>query len=574
MGLDSTWSSRANGALRIGINQWPDGANGGGPQSTAGAISADPQTGPGNWVFFAVAYDPSQASAQLKYYFGKGDQLAQIDTANDYKGGLDNGGLIELTGPLTVGNFGGVVGARTETGPGGGSRVFRGLMDELRIYRVALSLEEVRQAQLNGEPPPVAISITQQPGSQVVFAGQTATFRVRVNGSSPYRYQWERDRQPIAGATNETYTLTATLADSGASFRAVVGNLLGTLPSDPAKLTVMEENGHKIALSFSEGQGAATANQGNVGGSGTLNLNDNFPVFTDRVPAGAFAPPNNSWAIDFDVIAEGQGGRAIDFTNAYGGTIGPMKGFTLTGWLNCRDQQFGWGGNRILYCQTSPGVGGFDLVQHQDGTLWIGVNQWPDGSPNSPAKSVKGLSTDPAAGNANWVFFAFTYDGTAATGNANFYFGSPTEAAALDSTFDYDRGVINAVGRLTVGNFSGVDAGARNGTGNEGGSRVFRGLMDELNVYNKVLTLGEIQAAQKAPPGVGQVLSVPIGVAREGNQLALTWESPANFQLQYRTALDQGGWLDETTAPTLNGNRKTVSLPATGSARFYRLISR
>ena len=62
-----------------------------------------------------------------------------------------------------------------------------------------------------------------------------------------------------------------------------------------------------------------------------------------------------------------------------------MTGFTVTGWLNCRDLRYGWGGNRILYCQASPGVGGFDLVQEAGGVLWVGVNQWPDAQPNSPA---------------------------------------------------------------------------------------------------------------------------------------------------------------------------------------------
>ena len=34
----------------------------------------------------------------------------------------------------TVGNFGGVIAARNEVGPSGGSRVFRGLIDEVRVY--------------------------------------------------------------------------------------------------------------------------------------------------------------------------------------------------------------------------------------------------------------------------------------------------------------------------------------------------------------------------------------------------------------------------------------------------------
>jgi hypothetical protein len=520
-----------------------------------------------------VTYDPIPASGNLKYYFGKGNQLAQLDTAYDYKGGVENGGLVEFTGRLTVGNFGEVVGARTETGPNGGSRVFRGLTDEIKIYNQALAQEDIHRAQLNGEAPPVPIAITQQPASQTVFAGQSVTFKVRVNGSTPYNYQWQRNDVPIQGATNQTYTLVANLADSGARFRVVAGNLLGSVPSDAATLTVLEENGHKIFLSFSEGKGTNTANQGNLAGSGSLVVKNNFPTFTSLVPVGAFAPANNSSSVDFGVIAEGQGGRAIDFTNRFGNTIGPMSGFTLTGWLNCRDLRYGMGGNRLLYCQASMGSGGFDLVQEAGGALWIGVNQWPDAQPNSPAKSSPRITEDPAAGNDNWAFFAFTYDGTVATGNASFYFGSSTQAAALDVTVDYDRGVINSIGRLTVGNFSAVDAGARNGTGNGGGSRVFRGLLDELNVFNKVLTLDEIRAVQKAPAEV-PVQAVPLTAAIQDNEIVISWPATAGFQLQYRAELGQGSWADETTAPVVTGNQSTVRLPLTGPARFFRLISR
>lgn len=566
----------ANGALRIGINQWPDGANGGGPQSSAGVIQADPQTAPANWVFFAVTYDPALEAGQLKYYFGSPATLAALDTAHSYRGGLDNGGWLESTGFLTLGNFNDTVGARNETGPGGGSRVFRGILDEVRVYDQALELADVQQAQLNGALPPVAVTITRHPAPQTVFAGQPVTFTVQASGSAPFTYQWQRNATDIPGASEASFTLDpATSADQGASFRVRVSNVAtpAGVWSEAATLTVLAENGHKVFLSFSEGLGTTTVNLGNIGGSATLVLANDLPVFSPRVPTGPYAPTGNTSAMDFGVIADGEGGRALDLTGAVTPTLGSMTGFTVTGWLNCRDLRYGWGGNRILYCQTSPGVGGFDVVQEAGGVLWVGVNQWPDAQPNSPARSFGALTEDPEAGEANWVFFAFSYDGTSAFGNANFYFGSPTAAAALDSTFDYDQGPISSLGRLSVGNFSSVDAGARNGTGNRGGSRVFRGLLDELNVFSRVLTLAEIQDVQKAPAGV-PVSEVELSAARQGNEFVVAWDSPTDFQLQYQTQLGQGAWTDEPTPPTVNGTQKTVRVPFTGSARFYRLISR
>jgi len=567
----------ANGALRIGINQWPDGGGGGGPQSSAGMIKADPQTGAGNWVFFTVTYDPSLAADHLKYFFGSPTTLATLDSAHAYTGGLPNGGLIESSGFLTVGNFSDVVGARNETGPNGRSRVFRGLVDELRIYGRALDVAEVQQAQLNGALPPVPVSITRQPTNQTVFVSQSVTFRVQVSGTAPFGYQWQRGTADIEGATKNAYTLpAATLADNGVAFRVRVTNAVvpAGILSDPATLTVLADNNHKVSLSFSEGSGTTTANLGNIGGSAVIMQKGGFPVFTNAVPVGPFAPANNTSSLNVGVIGDTDGGRAVDLTGSVTRTIGPMTAFTVTGWLNCQDLRYGWGGNRIFICQSSSGQGGFDLTQEAGGILWMGVNQWPDGNPNSPAKSTTVLTEDPAAGNANWVFFAFTYDGSIGTQNASYYFGKPDQAATLDSTFDYPSGPITSIGTLTVDNFSTLDNGARNGTGSTGGSRNFRGLMDELNVFNKVRTLAEIQDTQKAPAGVPVAAKPTLTAARQANEFVVSWDSAASFQLQYRTELGQGNWVDDNTPPTVSGTQKTVRLPFTGQSRFYRLISR
>src|SRR5947207_14285738 len=68
--------------------------------------------------------------------------------------------------------------------------------------------------------PPVALSITTQPASQTVTAGQMATFTVVATGTAPLSYQWMKSGTAISGATAPTYTTTATTsADSGAQDR-------------------------------------------------------------------------------------------------------------------------------------------------------------------------------------------------------------------------------------------------------------------------------------------------------------------------------------------------------------------
>ena len=565
----------ANGSLRIGINEWPD-ATPGGPASTVGKITADPDAGAANWVFFAVTYDSTLEFGNVSYYFGTPSQEAQLDYAADY-----SRGLVARTGPLTIGNFSTIVGARTDTGPDGGSRCFRGLMDEINVYNRALTLAEIQAQQMAPAYKPAvleAVAIQQEPQSVKIFTGQNSTFAVTASGTPPLSFQWWKKHAgvetAIAGATNASYTLNnATVSDSGDQIWVLVTNTKNTATSQRATLTVLAENNHKVFLSFSEASGATTANLGNLGGTASLVQVNAFPAFTNLTPTGAFAPTANTSSLDFGVIADGEGGRALDLTTSVTPTLGSMQAFTLTGWLNSRDLQYGPGGNRLFYCQAGLGSGGFDLVQQADGVLWLGVNTWPDGNPYSTALSSPRITADPAAGNENWVFFAVTYDGTIATANASFYFGSPSQAASVDITADYPQGPINNIGQLTAGNFSAVDNGARNATGS-GNSRCFRGLMDELNVFNKVLTLEEIQAVQKAPAGVPVAESPKIIAAREANQLVITWETVSNFQLQSRGDMSQGDWSDERSTPVVDGNKKTVRLSFAGTGQFYRLISR
>src|SRR6202021_475987 len=81
--------------------------------------------------------------------------------------------------------------------------------------------------------------ITQQPVSQTVNVGQTATFTVTATGAMPLTYQWQKNGATIAGATSATYTTpAATSADNGATFGVTVMHSTQSVASSPATLTV------------------------------------------------------------------------------------------------------------------------------------------------------------------------------------------------------------------------------------------------------------------------------------------------------------------------------------------------
>src|SRR5205807_1087980 len=74
----------------------------------------------------------------------------------------------------------------------------------------------------------VAPSITTQPASQTVKAGQTATFSVLATGTTPLSYQWMKNGTAISGGTSSSYTTPATTsADNSSQFTAVVSNTAG-----------------------------------------------------------------------------------------------------------------------------------------------------------------------------------------------------------------------------------------------------------------------------------------------------------------------------------------------------------
>src|SRR6202008_1868460 len=63
-------------------------------------------------------------------------------------------------------------------------------------------------------------TITAQPASQTVTAGQTATFTVVAAGTAPLSYQWQKNGANVTGAAGASYTTPATTtADSGSTFR-------------------------------------------------------------------------------------------------------------------------------------------------------------------------------------------------------------------------------------------------------------------------------------------------------------------------------------------------------------------
>ena len=84
----------------------------------------------------------------------------------------------------------------------------------------------------------VPTTITSQPQSQAVSAGQPANFAVGATGPPPVSYQWNFNNAPIAGATNSTLSLSHAHTNDAGSYTVLVTSGGNSLSSAVASLTV------------------------------------------------------------------------------------------------------------------------------------------------------------------------------------------------------------------------------------------------------------------------------------------------------------------------------------------------
>jgi len=80
--------------------------------------------------------------------------------------------------------------------------------------------------------------ITTEPQSQTVTVGQNASFSVVAGGTAPLSYQWSLNGTALSGGTSSVLTLTNVQTTDAGSYTVVVTNLVGSVASAVATLTV------------------------------------------------------------------------------------------------------------------------------------------------------------------------------------------------------------------------------------------------------------------------------------------------------------------------------------------------
>lgn len=465
-GVDLVYQN--NGTLRLGVDGWPDYS----PAISSNAITTDVTGTNDNWKFFAVTY---QSNGQVQYFFGDKLLDATLDVTRNYPGPGVTGSNI---GKLAIGAFNDAT-----RNPGTYDRMFRGLLDDLRIYGSVISPSDIVGIQRSGvdkTPPstPQNFALVGVTSSTVELKWDASVddFGVKQyeiialpNNNVVATVGYPQTSTIIAGLTpGTTYEYTMRAKDFASNVSPVSNNVTFSTTDQQIPQPL-------VWLKFNESSGNFS-NDGSTGGS--FARSGGSPLSTSNTPGGS----GGGSAIDFGIAT---GNYYVQSTSTIDG-LKNLNSFTLTGWINNRSNVAGSGGNRII-SWINNGVDGVDLVYQSNGSLRLGVDGWPDFSP--AFSSANRVPTNASAPSSNWVFFAVTYQ---SNGQVQFYFGNNAADATLDVTKTY-----NGPG-LTGGNINKLAIGAFNdGTRNQFTyDRMFRGLIDEIQVFGTVLTPSQIVQVQ------------------------------------------------------------------------------
>ena len=82
-------------------------------------------------------------------------------------------------------------------------------------------------------------SIRVQPASQEACIGSAVTFNAEADGTGPISYQWMKNGQAIAGATENSYSISGIRAEDEASYSVMVSNKCGSVESENAALALI-----------------------------------------------------------------------------------------------------------------------------------------------------------------------------------------------------------------------------------------------------------------------------------------------------------------------------------------------
>ena len=458
------------------------------------------------WKYVVLTYDAANSTAK-----------AYVDTELVSEMSYDNVSPVDFTP--------GHLGASTDV-----NSFYRGLIDEFAVYTNVLSEERILAHYATVAGP----IVNPQPQDAAIFSGNTVTFTAGlITGfDETLRFQWQRNGSDIPGATNATYvTPVLTDDDNGTRYRTMITAGTKTFTSREASVSVtsLPAAGYKDAViadapivyyRFEESAGATAA----IDSSSSNNNGEYDGVLLEQASYNAVL----GHAARFDE-------SSVSLT-----ALGSPTQFTIEAWIKPDIfEEF-----NAIFTTEEWMLGSVHLQLVDDEMIALSLNAGPDAAGEDREEdALFGGSSVFAAG--EWRHIAVTYD-SANSKSVLYVNGVPvgTNVFALPPvTADLQASHI----------------GAWNGD-----ERFFFGLIDEFAIYNKVLASERIQAHYQAAAGTA-VARPTINMARNGNQLTLTWAGPG-FVLEQNSDLSTNNW-----QPVAGAAANSAEVSIASGKNFFRL---
>ncbi|PWU16345.1 MAG: hypothetical protein C5B50_13770 [Verrucomicrobia bacterium] len=310
---------------------------------------------------------------------------------------------------------------------------------------------------------------TQQPNptNLFLFAGQTARFSAVGAGATPLTYTWRFNGTAITGATTNAYTITSVQLTNTGNYSLRLSNAYGMATSSVVSLTVTP------APTYPFGQG----------------------VLADH-PMAYWRLDETNGTIAHDYV----GGLNGSYTNALLGQAGDTLIDTH------KVVRFGNSGNTSM-------AGGIPIDFATNGNAEFSVEAWANGAAQTTdcglvtkGTGAGGEQLNLDCGSGSHAFRFFVRDASGGVHLANGTIGPNSAWHHLVGVCDeangkvilYVDGVSNASGTITAGSGLLSSANALTIGSRQSGTTTydaqFVGLMEEVAIYNYVLTPARIQA--------------------------------------------------------------------------------
>ncbi|HEY3854576.1 MAG TPA: LamG-like jellyroll fold domain-containing protein [Verrucomicrobiae bacterium] len=376
--------------------------------------------------------------------------------------------------------------------------------------------------------PAVPPTISQQPVSLSLYAGQAASFTVGAVGSA-LSYQWSQGTSDLSGQTNSSLVLTNVTSAQNGTYTVKVSNNSGSTNAS-ATLTVIEPSlVHR--WSFNDATNSPT-DLDSVGGADGTNFNG--------------AALDGSGEVQLPVSGLTSDNPGAPYVQLPAGIMTNLNSITIETWFTDNGgltwaEVWSFGGSTTAIDNGNDQTNYIGLVPHS------GPDDFRAAFKTTTEQDVIGPASTPIPTNTE-VDAVLTYDNTTTTGKLYLngaLVGVNTNVtitpADLGNTFD------NWIGRDQF-----PDA-------------AFVGNVDELRIYAGPLTATDIQNNHASGPNTlvapGSANKTAVTITQSGPNVTISWQS--GVLLQAPTLL--GPWTTNSATPPF-------TTPATNTSEFYKVL--